>query len=311
MTVFLLTRDELTRMLKILAIYAVAVLLGAISGLLPLISLLAGLPILLAGYHISVTAGRLLLPCCLLVNWIMLDPLSFIVVGIGVTIGYFLLHWYASDKRIAVGYRSGFIGAVLWLSISNVVTLWLEKKNLLAVLLDTLSRTFAAVVKNMQDLDIYSAEQLEMLDQFQEAIMQSMQQNWPVFVFIFVFLSITFTLLWFGRHDRQVAEQFQWRQWRAPAWLAIATMLTTMLMYVFPQAAPWLVSNIFGIGTFLLFLSGAALLYFYLQHWRMGWIVQLLAGLLILTNPFVLRIMVLVGTFDALFDYRYYARSRS
>ena len=57
-------------------------------------------------------------------------------------------------------------------------------------------------------------------------------------------------------------------------------------------------------------LAGFSLLFYYLRFLKVGVIWRLLLGFSLFTSPIVWRVMLLVGLFDTVFDYRFYARKR-
>jgi hypothetical protein len=57
-------------------------------------------------------------------------------------------------------------------------------------------------------------------------------------------------------------------------------------------------------------LAGFLLLFYYLRFFRLGMFWRILLGIYLFSSPIAWRVMLLVGLFDTVFDYRFYARKR-
>ena len=135
-------------MLKILAIYAVGLLVGAVSGFLPLFSLVAGYPILLVRQRMGLPQARIMALATLVITWIILDPLSFVLVGLGLAIGYSLLEWRSPDRGLGGAYKFGLFGGTVWLALSNFSALLMEERNLLSIINDVITKSFSLMYES-------------------------------------------------------------------------------------------------------------------------------------------------------------------
>ena len=306
-----INRQKIKQMLKILTIYAAGLLVGAISGFLPLISLLAGFPILIARQNIGLVAARIMTVACLAVTWLFVDPLSFIFIGLGVAIGYSLLFW-RNQCSLGGAYNLSIIGGAIWLMISNWSVRLMEKKSLLSVINETVERSLIYLQENMAALEVYSPEQLEFMTELQKQAGALFSGNWPVIVFVFICLATTFCLLLLARFEPAVALQLaNWREARAPVWLALATLAAYAMRRFAPDTIPWFASNLLSIGNFVLLLAGYTLIYYYIRHLRFSWGMGLLFTIYLLISPWLRPILSLIGQFDALFDYRQFVKAKT
>ncbi len=304
--------NETVQMLKILTIYAAGLLIGAVSGFLPLLSLAAGLPVLVVRHQMGLLQARLMALATLVLTWIILDPLSFVIVSLGIVVGYSLLNWRSSEQGLGIAYRRSLLGGAIWLAVGNFVAVFITQRNLLALINEAMTQSFQLLLEHMTAMDIYPPEQLEFLQTFQEQAVPIFNQNWPIMAFVFISLSTTVGLLLLARYEPAVAYSLaNWRELRAPAWLAIVTFVAHGLHQLAPNIYPWLVNNVLGIGNFVLFLSGYALVQFYMRHFRFSRMMGVLFTLYLFLSPWLRPILALVGRFDALFDYRYYARAKT
>lgn len=311
MKVCLITKQQIIQMLKILTIYAAGLLVGAVSGFLPLLSLLAGFPVLVVHQKFGLGAARVMALASLLITWVIVDPLSFVFIGLGVAIGYSLLAWRSQERGLGAAYNLGLIGGAIWLAVSNWSVTLVEQKNLLAVINETVVKSFTFLLENMTALEMYTPEQIEFMQQFQELAIPLFNESWPVFAFVFVSLGTTACLLLLARFEQSVAVRLaNWRDLRAPAWLALVTLAASALRRLAPNAVPWLANNALGIGNFVLFLAGYALIYFYMRHLRFSWGIGLLFTIYLVLSPWLRPILILIGQFDALFDYRHFITAK-
>lgn len=304
--------NDSVQMLKILTIYAVGLLVGALSGFLPLVSLMAGFPLLIARQRLGLLRAQIIALASLVLTWSILDPLSFVIVGLGVIVGYSLLAWRPEEQSIGIAYRLSLWAGTVWLAASNWSALLLEKRNLLAIISEEIARAFTLIYEGMTSLEIYSPEQLEYLRELQEKAVPLFNDNWPIMVFVFICLGTTSCLLLLSRYEPEVALRLaNWREQRGPAWVAIVTIVAHVLQRLSPATMPWLVNNILGIGNFVMLLAGYALVLYYMRHLRFSKVIEVLFTVYLFLSPWLRPILILVGQFDALFDYRYYARNRS
>jgi len=304
--------NDSVQMLKILTIYAVGLLVGALSGFLPLVSLMAGFPLLIARQRLGLLRAQIIALASLVLTWLILDPLSFVIVGLGVIVGYSLLAWRPEEQSIGIAYRLSLWAGTVWLAASNWSALLLEKRNLLAIISEEIARAFTLIYEGMTSLEIYSPEQLEYLRELQEKAVPLFNDNWPIMVFVFICLGTTSCLLLLSRYEPEVALRLaNWREQRGPAWVAIVTIAAHVLQRLSPATMPWLVNNILGIGNFVMLLAGYALVLYYMRHLRFSKVIEVLFTVYLFLSPWLRPILILVGQFDALFDYRYYARNRS
>ncbi|NLY54478.1 MAG: DUF2232 domain-containing protein [Firmicutes bacterium] len=312
MKAFIIGKTDLKYMLKILTFYAIALFVGAISGFLPLFSILAGFPVLIAHQQLGIGSARLMTIACLLLTWIMVDPILFIIIGLGIIIGYSLVFWRGAEQKLGTAYQLAIGGGTIWLGISNLVSVLLEKKSLLTIIIEAWQAIFSLVAENMASLDVYSEEQLQLLAQLQEQTPQFLSRSWLFLTFMFVFFATTACIFLLARYQEPVASKLsQWREFRGPAALAGLTLLAYLWRLFLPDSLPWLLTNILLIGNFLFFLSGYALLFFYLRHWRFSWGLGFFLSFYLFMSPWLRQVLILVGIFDALFDYRHFARSKS
>ncbi len=304
--------NDSVQMLKILTIYAVGLLVGALSGFLPLVSLMAGFPLLIARQRLGLLRAQIIALASLVLTWLILDPLSFVIVGLGVIVGYSLLAWRPEEQSIGIACRLSLWAGTVWLAASNWSALLLEKRNLLAIISEEIARAFTLIYEGMTSLEIYSPEQLEYLRELQEKAVPLFNDNWPIMVFVFICLGTTSCLLLLSRYEPEVALRLaNWREQRGPAWVAIVTIAAHVLQRLSPATMPWLVNNILGIGNFVMLLAGYALVLYYMRHLRFSKVIEVLFTVYLFLSPWLRPILILVGQFDALFDYRYYARNRS
>lgn len=306
-----ITKDQIVQMLKIITIYAAGLLVGAVSGFLPLFSLMAGFPVLVARHKIGLTAARIMGLASLLVTWMLVDPVSFVFVGLGVAVGYSLLAWQGQERGLGSAFKLSFLGGGIWLAVSNWSVVLLEKRSLLSVINEVVAKSFSFLQENMASLEIYSPEQMELMSKFQEQAVPLFNDNWPIITFVFICLGTTACLFLLARYEQAVAVRLaNWRDLSAPSWLATITLLAYALRRLIPEAMPWLVHNVLGIGSFVLFLAGYALIYFYMRHLRFSRGIGILFTVYLFLSPWLRPILILIGLFDALFDYRHFARAK-
>ncbi len=306
-----ITKDQILQMLKIITIYAVGLLIGAASGFLPLFALLAGFPILVARQKVGLAGARIMALATLLITLLLVDPVSFVFVGLGVAVGYSLLAWRGQERSLGSAYRLSFLGGGIWLAVSNWSVVLLEQRNLLAVINEVVAKSFALLQESMAALEIYTPEQMELISKFSEQAAPLFNENWLTIAFIFICLSTTACLLLLGRYEQAIAVRLaNWRDLSAPGWLAIITVLAYALKRLAPGTLSWLANNTLGIGSFVLFLAGYALIYFYMRHLHFSRAIGILFTAYLLLSPWLRPILTLIGTFDALFDYRHFAKAK-
>lgn len=298
-------------MLKILTVYAAGLLLGAVTGFLPLVSIVAGFPILIIRKQLGLREARITALACLLLTYVMLDPLSFIFVGLGVSIGYSLLAWRSQQHTLGSAFRISFIGGAIWLAVSNWSVVFMEKRNLLTVVTEIVNESFTLLLENASSLNLYTPEQMEFLQEFKVQTLALFNSNWPTIAFVFISLGVTACLFLLARYEPVVAVRLaNWRNLRAPAWLAVITVIAFVLQLLAPETLPFLVTNAVGIGNFVFLLSGYALACFYMRHLRFSRAIELLFTFYLFLSPWLRPVLVLIGQFDALFDYRHFARAK-
>lgn len=302
---FPITGHETVQVLKSLTIFVVGLIIAVISGLLPLFAVLAGLPMLIVRQQVNLPAARLTALICLLLTWLLVDTLSFVFIGLGLAVAYSLLFWQSKRRGLGVAYFLGCLGGTIWLVTSNWSVRLMEQQSLLAVISDVVATAYALIVDNMTTQGIYSPEQIEFITAFQQEIGGLLAASWPMIAFIFICLATTACVLLLARFDRSVAAYLaNWRNLRAPAWLAVVGLLAYLVQALAPNAAPWLAGNILQISNLVLFWAGFALVFFYLQHFRLGWGMGLLFVIYLFISPWLRPVLTLVGQFDAVFDYR-------
>lgn len=306
-----INKHQITQLLKILTVYAVGLLLGAVTGFLPLFSIVAGFPIIIVRQKLGLREARITALACLLLTWVMLDPLSFIFVGLGVSIGYSLLAWRSQVQTLGSAYKLSFIGGAIWLAASNWSVVLLEKRSLLAVITEVINESLTLLLENATYLELYSPEQMKFLQEFKGQAPALFSSNWPMIAFVFISLGLTACLFLVARYEPVVAVRLaNWRNLRAPAWLAIATIIAFVFQRFAPETLPFLVSNTLAIGSLVLLLSGYALVYFYMRHLRFSRAIGVLFTFYLLLSLWLRPVLVLIGQFDALFDYRHFARAK-
>lgn len=309
MRVFVINRENLLRLGKFIGIYLVGLSVGTFVGLLPLLALVAGLPILLAERQMGRRAAQIVGLVSLVTTWFLLDEMLFVYVGLGLMVGYGLAMippHVPFRLRLVQTTVTGFV----WALVMNYALRAMRGEGLLALLGNQLQQALATTVERMQAMELYTSAQVSDFQQFGQLMLQTLQNEWAYLLFVYLLISTAATAF-LGRQfsqGKQPAEDLL--ATKAPVGVAVITIALAGLHYLLPGVATSVVSNLWSIAALISSLYGFALLFFYLRFAKVGLFWRVLLGFYFFTSPIILRIMLLVGLFDAVFDYRFYARRR-
>ncbi|MGI6345460.1 MAG: DUF2232 domain-containing protein [Bacillota bacterium] len=309
MKLIYLSTQDLHYLGRVLLIYVAAILIGSQLGWLPFVGLAAGLPALLIGSkHGTAAAIPVALICLLAVSWIV-EPLDLPLLGSSITVA--LVWCYAQQRRLKLPESLPLVlgGVFLWLALASIFTQIIVGESLLAATLSGMEQEVARVVQNFEQMEGITPEQIEQVRQLGDTILELARTQWGYLIFHYAFFSLLVTQA-LGRilGRRWVAPVNWWEAKAPPVWGSIALALFFIDLF-WPGAKLLLLTNLYGIFGFTLVMSGLCLVFFYLRHFRFTPLLAILVIYNLFLSPTLWRIMFLVGCFDSLFDYRYYARA--
>lgn len=309
MKMFVINRESLLRLGKFIGIYLVGLSVGTFVGLLPLLALAAGLPIVLAERQLGRRAAQIVGLVSLGATWILLDEMSFVYVGLGLMVGYSL-----ATVNPKVPFRFGFLQTAVtgfvWAFVMNFVLKTMRDDGLLSLITSQFQQALVVTVERMQSLELYSPTQITEFQQYGQLMLDTLRNEWAylLFVYLLISASVTYALSRLFSPVKQPAEDLL--AGKAPLALAVTTALLAGLHYLMPATATGVVSNLWSIAALVMSLYGFALLFYYLRFLKVGLFWRILLGFYLFTSPIAWRVLLLVGSFDAAFDYRFYARKR-
>ncbi len=309
MKVFVINRENVLRLGKFIGIYLVGLSVGAFVGLLPLLALISGLPILLAERQMGRRAAQIVGLVSLGATWFLLDEMLFVYVGLGLMVGYGLA-MIPPHVPFRLRLVQTTVTGLVWTLVMNYVLQVVRGEGLLRLLGNQLQQALAVTVERMQAIEIYTSAQVGEFQQFGQLMLETLQNEWVYLLFVYLLLSTAATAFFGSRFSsvKQPAEDLL--ETKAPVGLALFAAVLAGLHYLLPKVAPFVVGNLWSIAAMLASLYGFALLFYYLRFAKVGLFWRVLLGFYFFTSPIILRIMLLVGLFDAVFDYRFYARKR-
>jgi hypothetical protein len=310
MKMFVITKRDLLRLFKYVGIYLVGLSVGAFTGLLPLLAPIAGLPIVLAERQLGQRAAQIVALLSLAATWLLMDQLSFVYVALGLMVGFSLC-----VVRSHVPFRfvllQSTVAGFIWVLVMNFVTQLASGQGLLVTFNSQLQQAISLTVERMQGLELYTAEQISEFQQYGEQMLKIFSEQWAYVLFIYLLISILATYLLTRGAGSTSLNREDLLATKAPVGLAIATALLAGVHYLLPNVAVALVSNLWNVAALLTSLSGFLLLFYYLRFLRVNVILRVLLAAYLVFSPLAWRIMLLIGGFDAVFDYRFYARNRT
>jgi len=309
MKVFVINRENVLRLGKFIGIYLVGLSVGTFVGLLPLLALISGLPILLAERQMGRRAAQIVGLVSLGATWFLLDEMLFVYVGLGLMVGYGLAMippHVPFRLRLAQTTVTGFV----WTLVMNYVLQLMRGEGLLTLLGSQLQQALAVTVERMQSLELYNSAQISDFQQYGQLMLETLQSEWAYLLFVYLLLSTAATAFLGRRFSpvQQPAEDLL--ESKAPVGLALLTAVLAAIHYLLPAVAPAVVGNLWSIAALVTSLYGFALLFFYLRFARVGPFWRVFLAFYFFTSPIIWRVLLLVGLFDAVFDYRFYARKR-
>jgi hypothetical protein len=309
MKVFVISKDNLLRLGKYIGMYLLGLSVGAISGLLPLMAVVAGLPIILSERQLGRRAAQLATLACLLATWLLLDELSFVYVGLGLIVGYSLA-MVPPHVPIHLSFAQTAVTGFVWVAVMNFVVRMLRGEGLLRLFLGQLQQALALTLENMRELGAYTSAQVAEFEQYGELMLKALDNQWGYLLFVYLLISslVTYMLSRALVKTEQPVEDLLSLKPSLP--LAVISVALAGLHYLLPSFAPGLVVNLWSIASFLMSLAGFLLLFYYLRFFRLGMFWRILLGIYLFSSPIAWRVMLLVGLFDTVFDYRFYARKR-
>lgn len=309
MKAFVVTKQDLLRLGKYIGSYLVGLSVGAFTGLLPLLALAAGLPIVLAQRQMGRRAAQIVALVSLGATWLLLDRLSFVYVGLGLIVGYSL-----SLIKEHVPFRLALVQTVVagfvWALVMNFTAQMLQGEGLLALISSQFQLALGVTVERMQELGLYTAEQIGQFQQYGDLMLKAVSEQWAYLLFVYLLISTGVTYALSGVFSANQLPREDLLANKAPVSLALVAALLAGLHYLLPEMAPLLITNLWNIVALLMSLAGVLLLFYYLRFLRVGMLWRLLLGAYLISNPIAWRVLMLVGSFDAVFDYRFYARKR-
>lgn len=308
MKMVVITKQDLLRLFKYTGLYLVGLTVGVFSGLLPLLAPLAGLPILLADRQLGRRAGQVVALVALVATWFLMDHISFVYIGLGLMVGYSLslMHDHVPFRfALAQSTVAGFI----WALAMNYASRLLQGEGLLPLLQTQFQQAITVTVERMQGLGLYTTEQIGQLQQYGELMLKVLAEQWAYLLFVYLLISAVASFL-LARVLLRPAIREDLLASKAPITLAAATAIFAGLHYLMPEVAAPVVTNLWNSLALLMALAGFQLLFFYLRWLRVHGLLRLAFGVYLFFNPIAWRVLLLVGAFDAAFDYRYYARRR-
>ncbi len=309
MRVFVISRDNIRRLGKYIGIYLVGLSLGAFSGLLPLLAVVAGVPVIMAERQLGRRAAQIATLVCLLATWLLLDELSFVYVGLGLMVGYSLA-MVPPHVPIHLSFAQTAVTGFVWTVVTNSVMRLLRGEGLLALFASQLQQALALTLENMESLGAYTSAQAAEFQQYGELMLEALNTQWGYLLFVYLLFS-TFLTHYLSRRLLKTGQPSEDLLSLKPSLpMAVISVILAGLHYLLPTVASGVVANLWSIASLLMSLAGFSLLFYYLRFLKVGVIWRLLLGFSLFTSPIVWRVMLLVGLFDTVFDYRFYARKR-
>lgn len=310
MKMFVITKQDLFRLFKYVGIYLVALSIGAFTGLLPLLALVAGLPIILADRQMGRRAAQIVALVSLAATWLVMgDPLSFVYVGLGLIVGFSLS--LVNDHvpfRFAL-VQTGVAGFI-WALVMNFAAHTVQGTGLLSLINTQFQQAVVITIERMQGLNLYTAEQISQFQQYVDLMRKVLIDQWAYILFIYLLASTLATYILGRALSKTKQPQEDLLGTKAPIGLGAVTAILAGLHYLLPAVSTLLVTNLWNIVALIMSLFGFMLLFYYLRFLRGGIIFRVVLGIYLFSSPIAWRVLLLVGLFDAVFDYRFYARNR-
>lgn len=309
MKMFVITKQELLRLFKFIGIYLVGLSVGAFTGLLPLLAPVAGLPIILASRQLGQRAAQIVGLICLGATWLLMDPLSFVYVGLGLMVG-FSLSLVKDHVPLRLALVQTTVAGFVWTLVMNFALRMVQGQGLLSTISDQFLLALNQTVERMQGLSLYTAEQISQFQQFGDVMHKVLTTEWAYVLFIYLLVSTLATSVLSRVFSQTKPPREDLLATKAPLSLAVVTAILGGLHYLTPTVGTLVVTNLWNISALLTSLAGLLLLFFYLRFFRVGWLLRALLAIYLISSPFAWRALLLIGVFDSAFDYRFYVRNR-
>lgn len=309
MKMFVVTKQEVFRLFKYIGLYLVGLSVGAFTGLLPLLAIVAGLPIVLADRQMGRRAAQIVAVVSLAATWLVMDSLSFVYVGLGLIVG-FSLSLIPDHVPFRFALVQSSVAGFIWALVTNFAARTIQGTGLLSLIDSQFQHFVAVTIEGMQGLNLYTAEQISQFQQIADLTRTALAAQWAYMLFTYLLASTLFTYIL----SRALSSIKQPREdllaTKASIGLAAVTVILAGLHYLLPAVATSFVTNAWNIAALVMSLFGFMLLFYYLRFLRVGIILRLVLGIYLFSSPIAWRVLLLVGLFDAVFDYRFYAKNR-
>ncbi|MEW6623471.1 MAG: YybS family protein [Bacillota bacterium] len=185
---------------------------------------------------------------------------------------------------------------------------------------------FMATFDEIADSALAMYERLGLLDRFEEQGMslEEIRQsliNMSTLMFnlipavmvtygmIVAFISYFITRMVLLRLNLQVSEQPMFRHWQIP-WYFIWGVIIGLGLLLYSDFRNWPTGSVIGMNIVyiylpIIFIQGLSVITYFYFKWKISLLLKLLLlGIIVLNFPIALMVLLLVGLFDPLFNYR-------
>lgn len=295
---------------------SIAIVFALISVYLPFLGVIVNLiwpvPILLLGVRHGLKASLMCLAVAGIIIAILINPIQAISVVfgfgfIGIALGYAINQAWSPLKTMLVGTGASLLskGAVLLISIV------LMGINPLTVQLAATGQALEQALSIYQSLG-FTAEQLQEIRTTMETTIGLLKYIMPAG---FALASVVDTYINYliakkilARLGNPQPEFTEFRLWQIPGyvlWIYGVSLLLVTFYNQDPTNILYLIGvNVQMVTNVILLIQGLSIAYYYIHYKNWPNFLKSLIVILLFSNQFLVQVVVLMGAFDVVFDYR-------
>lgn len=295
---------------------SIAIVFALISVYLPFLGVIVNLiwpvPVLLLGVRHGLKASLMCLTVAGIIIAILINPIQAISVVfgfgfIGISLGYAINQRWSPLKTMAIGSVASLLskGAVLLISIV------LMGINPLTVQLAATGQALEQALAIYQTLG-FTAEQLQAIRVTMETTIGLLKYIMPAG---FALASVVDTYLNYliakkilARLGNPQPDFLEFRLWQIPGyvlWIYGVSLLLVTFYNQQPDNLLYLIGvNLQMVTNVILLIQGLSIVYYYIHYKNWPNFLKSLIVILLFSSQFLVQVVVLMGAFDVVFDYR-------
>lgn len=296
---------------------SIAIVFALISVYLPFLGVIVNLiwpvPILLLGVRHGLKASLMCLTVAGIIITILINPIqaSYVIFGfgfIGISLGYAINQRWSLLKTMAIGSVASLLskGAVFLISI---VWMGLNPLNI------QLENTGPAIEKTLELTQTFFSFPTETLQEIRTTMETTIGLLKYIMPAGFVLASVLDTYLNYLVAKKILAhlgnpqpDFLEFRLWQIPGYV-LGIYGVSLLLVTFYNQQPDNLLYLIGVNlqmvtNVILLIQGLSIVYYYIHYKNWPNFLKSLIVILLFSNQFFVQIIVIIGAYDAIFDYR-------